>query len=176
LKQQIERLGHRHTVEVLQRCAEKGGRSWAYALRALENEPTANGKQTFDVPTSAFIDSDPAPVKPPAMPVKPKAEIPVSPTIHAVYEGDKTVEWAWQAACFQLELQLKQVYNDYLKGARLVDFEAETHTFVITVADAYLRDMCQHRLYKNVWRVLTDVYGQSVTLRFEAPEPVLVSA
>ena len=39
--------------------------------------------------------------------------------------------------------------------------------FVIGVRNAYARDMLQHRLYRNVRRVLSDVYGTSVELRFE---------
>jgi hypothetical protein len=35
--------------------------------------------------------------------------------------------------------------------------------------------MCQHRLYRNIWRVLTDIYGQTVALRFETLAKALQS-
>lgn len=85
---------------------------------------------------------------------------------------------AWSAAFHQLELQLDRAsFDTWVRGARLI--AAEGDVFVIGVRNSYARDMLQHRLYRNVRRVLSDVYGQPVELRFEinkaepaAPQPV----
>jgi chromosomal replication initiator protein len=82
---------------------------------------------------------------------------------------------AWNAAFHQLEMQLDRAsFETWLRGAALLDVESldgETATFVIGVRNSYARDMLQHRLYRNVRRVLSDVYGRSVELRFEVEKP-----
>lgn len=82
---------------------------------------------------------------------------------------------AWNAAFHQLEMQLDRAsFETWLRGAALLDVESldgETATFVIGVRNSYARDMLQHRLYRNVRRVLSDVYGKSVELRFEVEKP-----
>lgn len=76
---------------------------------------------------------------------------------------------AWNAAYHQLELQLDRTsFDTYLRAAKLVGFEADC--FVIQVHSAHARDMLQHRLYRNVARILRDVTGREVTVRFEADE------
>lgn len=79
---------------------------------------------------------------------------------------------AWNAAFHQLEMQLDRAsFDTWLRGAELVGVElldtGEPGTFVVGVRNTYARDMLQHRLYRNVRRVLSDVYGKSVELRFE---------
>src|SRR5688500_10529242 len=46
--------------------------------------------------------------------------------------------------------------------------------FVIGVRNTYALEQLQHRLYRNIRRVLTDSYGQPVELEFQIhkPEPV----
>lgn len=80
-----------------------------------------------------------------------------------------TIRNAWEIALNQLKLQLGQANERYLNGITLTDFEPETHTFCFAATTTHIRDMCQHRLYRNIWRVLADVYSPSVVLRFECP-------
>ena len=80
---------------------------------------------------------------------------------------------AWSATFNQLELQLDRAsFDTWLRGATFM--ACEDDTFIIGVRNSYARDMLQHRLYRNVRRVLSDVYGSGVELRFEVykPEPV----
>lgn len=56
-------------------------------------------------------------------------------------------------------------FETWLRGAALLG--VEDGIFVVGVRNSYARDMLQHRLYRNVRRVLGDVYGTSVELRFE---------
>lgn len=73
---------------------------------------------------------------------------------------------AWSAAFHQLEMQLDRAsFDTWVRGATLLVYE--DGVFVIGVRNTYARDMLQHRLYRNVRRVLSDVYGQAVELRFE---------
>lgn len=77
---------------------------------------------------------------------------------------------AWEAAFNQLELQLDRAnFDTWLRGASFIGVEEDI--FVIGVRNTYARDMLQHRLYRNVRRVLSDVYGQPVELRFEVRKP-----
>ncbi len=72
----------------------------------------------------------------------------------------------WQSAYHQLELQLDRAsFNTWLRGASLL--EVEDGVFVIGVRSDYAREMLQHRLYRNIRRVLSDVCGRSVELRFQ---------
>lgn len=73
---------------------------------------------------------------------------------------------AWNVAFSQLELQLDRAsFNTWLRGATFLGYEGDT--FVIGVRNSYARDMLEHRLYRNIWRILSDVVGKSIELRFE---------
>jgi chromosomal replication initiator protein len=73
---------------------------------------------------------------------------------------------AWNAAYHQLELQLDRAsFDTWLRSAVLLS--VEDGVYVIGVHNSYARDMLQHRLYRNVARILRDVTGQDVTIRFE---------
>lgn len=77
---------------------------------------------------------------------------------------------AWNAAFHQLEMQLDRAsFETWLRGAALLG--VEDGIFVVGVRNSYAREMLQHRLYRNVRRVLSDVYGKSVELRFEIDKP-----
>ena len=83
---------------------------------------------------------------------------------------------AWTAAFHQLEMQLDRAsFDTWVRGATLLGFH--DGVFVVGVRNSFARDMLQHRLYRNVRRVLMDVYGQPVELRFEVNKtPELVEA
>jgi chromosomal replication initiator protein len=82
----------------------------------------------------------------------------------------------WNSAYHQLELQLDRAsFETWLGGARLVAVEGDV--FIIGVRNEYAREMLQHRLYRNVRRVLSDVCGRAIELRFELnkqPVPRLI--
>ena len=81
---------------------------------------------------------------------------------------------AWSAAFHQLEMQLDRAsFETWLRGAVLLG--VEEGVFVVGVRNTYARDMLQHRLYRNVRRVLGDVYGKVVELRFEVSKPAPTS-
>jgi len=77
---------------------------------------------------------------------------------------------AWNAAYGQLELQLDRAnFDTWLRDTFFLKEEAGI--FVIGVRNAFARDMLQHRLYRNIRRVLSDVCGHEVELRFEVSRP-----
>ncbi len=85
---------------------------------------------------------------------------------------------AWTVAFHQLELQLDRAsFETWLRDSVLLGVEDGVGEaplrFVVGVPNAYARDMLQHRLYRNIRRVLTDVYGQAVELRFEVNKPAV---
>jgi chromosomal replication initiator protein len=80
--------------------------------------------------------------------------------------GTVDAQEAWDLAYSQLELQLDRAnFDTWLRGASLL--RLENGVFVIGVRNSYARDMLQHRLYRNVWRVLSDVWGEKAEIRFE---------
>lgn len=76
---------------------------------------------------------------------------------------------AWSLTLQQLEFHFdRALYDTWVRGALLLRVEsADGDVFVIGVKNSYARDMLQHRLYRNIHRVLSDVYGRPVDLRFE---------
>lgn len=82
----------------------------------------------------------------------------------------------WNTAYQQLELQLDRAsFETWLRDACLLETEGDV--FVIGVRNDYAREMLQHRLYRNVRRVLSDVCGRAVELRFELSRlPVTAAA
>ena len=72
---------------------------------------------------------------------------------------------AWKAAYGQLEVQLDRVnFNTWVRDCAFVG--ADDGVYVVRAANSYARDMLQHRLYRNVRRVLSDVLGAEVELKF----------
>ncbi len=73
----------------------------------------------------------------------------------------------WKSAYHQLQLQLdRPTFDTWLRDAVLLHSKND-HTFVVGVRNSYARDMLQHRLYREIRRVLMDVCGYSVELEFE---------
>jgi chromosomal replication initiator protein len=77
-----------------------------------------------------------------------------------------TPQDAWNAAYNQLELQLDRAnFDTWLRPS--VFLRIENEVYIIGVHTSYAQDMLQHRLYRNVRRVLNDVLGTKTELRFE---------
>ncbi|MBZ0298532.1 MAG: hypothetical protein K8J31_02275, partial [Anaerolineae bacterium] len=80
---------------------------------------------------------------------------------------------AWNAALNQLEIQLDRAnFDTWLRDAVFLSFEPSARptdpaVFVIGVRNSFARDNLQHRLYRSVRRILGDVYGSPIELRFE---------
>jgi chromosomal replication initiator protein len=81
---------------------------------------------------------------------------------------------AWTAAYQQLEMMFdRPTFETWLRKATFLDFADGKYT--IGVKNSYARDMLQHRLYRNIRRVVSDVLGAPIEIQFEIykdPEPV----
>ncbi len=76
----------------------------------------------------------------------------------------------WSITYNQLEIQLDRgSFDTWLRGA--VFLGCDQGVYRIGVRNSYARDMLQHRLYRDVRRVLTDVVGEWADVAFEVHKP-----
>ena len=76
----------------------------------------------------------------------------------------------WQAALGQLQLCISRAtYDTWLKDCNLMAYE--DGTFIVGVPNAYAKDWLEYRLHGVVKRVLEDVAGRAVELRFVVRPP-----
>ena len=74
---------------------------------------------------------------------------------------------AWNSAFSQLEIQLDRAsFETWMRGAVFLGC-TDDGTYRVGVVNTYARDMLQHRLYREIRRVLGDVLGERVELCFE---------
>lgn len=79
---------------------------------------------------------------------------------------------AWQIAHNQLEIQFDRAsFDTWLKNIAYAGYDHECNAIVLMVKDRYQQDMLQHRMYRNVQRVLSDSLEREVNIEF-----VLMSA
>jgi hypothetical protein len=72
---------------------------------------------------------------------------------------------AWRLAHAQLEIQLDRAnFQTWVRDAAFV--RAESDRWTIRAAHSMARDQLQHRLYKDIRRVLSDVVGRKVEIEF----------
>ncbi len=73
---------------------------------------------------------------------------------------------AWNKAYSQLEIQLDRAsFDTWLRAAAFLGYADGVYT--VGVPNSYARDMLQHRLYRDVRRVMSDIVGSPVELCFE---------
>lgn len=117
-----------------------------------------------------------------AIPSTTTSEI-TSETTTTVVVVDPVDQSHWDAAFHQLEMQLDRAsFETWLRGAWLKQVEradclapGDTTVFVIAVRNSYARETLQHRLYRNIRRVLSDVGyipADKLALYFEIDTPV----
>jgi hypothetical protein len=164
LRTEVARLGAGRVGEVVERCAKRG-RSWAYVLAALANEPTA--EPIVSENTKALLEQ---------MVDSPyEAPEPLAPSgrVMDIFEEKygRTAQEMWQGIAHQLEMQLDRAsYDTWLRGAQLMDYDRDQNAFTVLVQTSYARDMCQFRLYRLITRVLRHVCGRPMEARFVTAE------
>ncbi|MCB9454430.1 MAG: chromosomal replication initiator protein DnaA [Anaerolineaceae bacterium] len=73
---------------------------------------------------------------------------------------------AWNIAFSQLEIQLDRAsFTTWLRDAVFLGYA--DGVFRVGVPNTYASDMLQHRLYRTIWRVLSDIWGDTAELCFE---------
>lgn len=74
----------------------------------------------------------------------------------------------WNIAYNQLQLQFdRPTFDTWIKRVIFIETENDGKLYVMGAKNNIMRDMLQHRLYRNIRRVLSDVCGYDVELRFE---------
>lgn len=150
------KLGLECYAQVIARCGN--ARSWDYVLKALSNElpPT---------PSSAPPPStDPDATKPD------NVQSTVSPDDTPIFDipdlaDDGPNGKTWGLAMVQLELQFdRQTFDAVIKGTRYIGEQGGE--WVCEAKNLFARDMLQYRLYRDIRRIVRDVHGEVVELRF----------
>ncbi|HEX7766055.1 MAG TPA: hypothetical protein VF443_05040 [Nitrospira sp.] len=172
LADQYTRLGESNVRECLKRCDASNGKAWQYVLRALENvstpphapiplydSPPADDLIITDEMRQAWASSDEG------RDWSARLEVARNPKSTAPAIRDKWME-DWCRAYSQLEIQLDRgSFDTWLRGAKFLKYE--DGIYHIGAANTYARDMLQHRLYRDIRRVLGDIAGTQVELCFE---------
>lgn len=144
-------LGLTLYAEVMTRCAN--ARSWEYVLKALANEPIPS--PGFAAPPSPAADD-------PTEPDWTEDDIPGNETPAIDIEPNAQT---WSIAVHQLEAQLGYQQSMWFRDVSYSHMDGGTW---VMRCPATAREMLQHRLYREIRRVLRDVRGEVVELRFEA--------
>ncbi len=76
---------------------------------------------------------------------------------------------AWEMAHMQMKVQMDRVnFETYLRDAHFIH---KNGVFEIGVPGEYARQMLQHRLYRDVRRILRDCWGSPVEIVFQVSNP-----
>lgn len=173
LQAEVTRLGALKVREVLERCAARG-RSWNYVVKALANEQQSAQKPAPVPDYSGWVYTGSEDDLPVFQTPELEPELPVSARIETAWNGDRpafpTVRAAWEAALHQIEMQFGVEFHSWGRGLKLVDYEADGATLIVVARSTYARDLLRSRLYRTVRRIVNDVSGQPVELRFVLKE------
>lgn len=148
-----QQLGLKTYAEVINRCAN--ARSWEYVLKALANE---HAPTPLSAPPPSPAE---APTEPDWMPEITKPETPAAD--EPVKSDDPNVA-TWALALSQLGIQLDPQAAMWLRGVTYN--HADGVTWVMD-CPANAQATLQHRLYREIRRVVRDVRGEVTELRFE---------
>ncbi len=95
-----------------------------------------------------------------------------SPMVAEADEEEEEIRRAresWEIAHMQMKVQLDRVnFETYLRDAHFIH---KNGVFEIGVPGEYARQMLQHRLYRDVRRILSDCYGEPVEITFVVSKP-----
>lgn len=72
----------------------------------------------------------------------------------------------WEIALVQVQAQIdRATYETWIKG--IAYLREDAGIWVFRAPSAYARDVLQHRLYREIRRIIRDVRGEQVELRFD---------
>ena len=180
---QLRRLGREKTREIAERCAQKGGRSWYYVLKALENEMpektgcvnlSGNKKNDEDIECNEINEPEEDEETYEQMRARVRAEEeaiqrrlypPLEPTVRVqtlqeMKDGTKrSAQDIWAATCERLQRLFDPLdYKLLLGDATLVDFEVDTRTFIVVIRRP--RNSSKYQIiYQTAYNILAGFYG-----------------
>jgi hypothetical protein len=174
--QQITRLGRTRAQEVIVRCIAKGGRSWSYVLKALENEPNTLEKaadcQITDLRTSKYADfidfgdeGQADILRAPEEAQRRRIKSPIQPTMRVktgweTADGNRTVQDAWNLTCSRMERILdRATFDTMVGGSTLADFDPSTKTFIVVLDNLQAYGKRYQIHFNTIYHILLTVYG-----------------
>jgi len=181
------KLGLELYAQVIARCGN--ARSWEYVLKALENEqvpapyppvpppPPMPDETNPDHQTESDAEATPdIDVDDPMTRLRFMQEQCSKPVceLSAATILPEPAKW-WGIAYSQLEIQLDKASFDMFFRNNVTLTAVEGQVWRFRVGNSYARDMLQHRLYREIRRVLSDAIGcrkDEIELVFEVAEAV----
>lgn len=188
----VELRGYRQLLSsdrlraVMGRCETSVGRSWAYVLKALQNEAQREGRDktkwhaddNHALPTSAL----PPGFAPLSNPDEADTDDDREITTHGdtagpeeetkpdidrpAFDPECMEAQAWRTAYSQLEIQLDRgTFNTWLRSAWL--YKIEGRTLTVGVPNSYVADMLNHRMKRDILRMVNECAEQPVEVMFE---------
>ena len=150
LQDLIEDYGPVAVVHGIRACAEYEKRFFSYLETCAKNHFLDHNPVQGPEPKPRFYDADQAtPTLPKPKPVPVLSE-----------DADR-----WKAAYNQLELQIdKATFDTWIRPATFLHWQ--DGCFTIEVHNAMAKQMLEHRLYRNIRRVLSTVCGYEAELVF----------
>lgn len=117
-------------------------------------------------------EESPAPFADPVWMPEVEADEVVDPVLASTYFGKLSALDVWNVAHSQLELQFdRDSFDTWMKHIKVVGYA--DGVLILGTRNKYQCDMCQHRLYRNIRRVVRDVAGsEDLELSFEVVEPL----
>ena len=182
IQQQLARLGREKVHEVIDRCIAKGGKSWFYVLKALENEPDTTEKPADNKPrdfrTSEYadfirfgdegedtIEQQDARIRAYEQARQRRINAPIQPTARVktpwkTPEGTQTVQEAWNVTCSRMERILdRTAFDTLVRGATLTDFDPVTKTFIVVLGNLQAYNKRYQIHFNTIYRILLTVFG-----------------
>ena len=100
-------------------------------------------------------------------------DVPKAPEVNdkqlATVVGKNTAADVWKLMMSQMELQAENIFHD-LERCTVVGYESGE--YVVWTRFEATRTYLQHRAYRNIWRLLTDISGEDVAVRFVLPDEI----
>lgn len=172
--------GLQAVMAALADAAAHNAKGWAYVVTILERKAREAADTVARAEAHrAAVAQQAVDEAPPLNPLPKTADGPVRVPTQSVVGALEvmcpghggTAAKTWDMVHFQLELQLDQAtFNTYIRDLRLADYRADTVTFVVMAPSEHGRDMCTHRLGRQVKKLLGEVCEQAVQVEFVCEE------
>lgn len=177
----LARFESAQLVAVVERCLEYGARSWAYVLRALENEhrnpPEKPSEALFSdfeqESVELFAEALPEPQNTP----QPEMVVEDGQLDQVCFTGAaESPREAWEILRDQFRMQFDSVtYERLFQPVKLIGYEAEAGNFVFAAPSIFWLKQYAFRAERAYRRILSDCTRTEVSIRFVGPQGQTVS-
>ena len=89
------------------------------------------------------------------------------PSVHEPITGSFTAATAWQAALYQLQIEMpKAPFDTWVRGAQISAYDKTTQTITVATINAYARDWLEDRLTSTIAKLLSGILAQETQINF----------